>query len=147
MDTKETIVKLRETLADLEAGEGPAEFVEGHGLQSHAFRFLWSGDALSIDFDLPCGCALSSEDDQSADVARIGAAIRMAMLLLMAQDEGTLLQDGEASISISAGRSGERYSIYAKDGEVVDSGDDWSPLVARLRTAVHDDDGVQIIWP
>ena len=147
MDDKETIVKLREALAGLEAGEGPAGFIEGHGLQSHAFRFRWSGDALSIDFDLPCGRVLSSEDDQAADDARIGAAIRMAMLLLMALGDGTLLQDEEASISISADRSGERYSIYAKDGEIMDSGDDWSPLVARLRTAAPDDTGVQVIWP
>ena len=146
MDDKETIVKLRETLADLEAGEGPAEFVEGHGLQSHAFRFRWSADALSIDFDLPCGRVLSSEDDQTADDARIGAAIRMAMLLLMALGDGTLLQDDEAAISISADRSGERYSIYAKDGEIMDSDDDWNPLIMRFKanTAASN---LEVIWP
>ena len=146
MDARETIVKLREALAGLEAGEGPAGFVEGHGLQSHAFRFRWSGDALSIDFDLPCGRVLSSEDDQAADDARIGAAIRMAMLLLMAQDEGTLLRDGEESLSISADINGEYYSIRGKDGEIVDSDDDWDPLITRFKadTAASD---LEVIWP
>ena len=146
MDARETIVKLREALAGLEAGEGPAGFVEGHGLQSHAFRFRWSGDALSIDFDLPCGRVLSSEEDQAADDARIGAAIRMAMLLLMALGDGTLLQDDEAAISISADKFGDRYSIYAKDGEIMDSGDDWNPLITRFKanTAASN---LEVIWP
>ena len=146
MKIKETIEKLRKALESLEAGEGPAGFIEGHGLQSLAFRFRWRGDALSIDFDLPCGRVLSDEEDQSMDNARIGAAIRMAMLLLMAQDKGTLLQDGEAAISISADDFGERYSIRAKDGEAVDSGDDWSPLVARFKAAAPGSD-MEVIWP
>ena len=61
---------------------------------------------------------------------------------------GTLLHDGEAAISVEADESGARYSIVDSDGEELDSGEDWEPLVARLDAAFPDDAGdVRIIWP
>jgi hypothetical protein len=33
------------------------------------------------------------------------------------------------------------------DGEEIDAGEDWDPLVARLDAALPDGDDVQIIWP
>ena len=38
----EAIAGLENALNEIESGEGLSTFVEGHGLQSHRFRFEWS---------------------------------------------------------------------------------------------------------
>ena len=147
MDNEETIEELRAALAELDSGEGLSRFVEGHGLQSRVFAFSWESEGLSIDFELPCERVLSDEEDQALDAARIGAALRMAILLLSVAAEGKLLAEGEARISVSADEDGARYAIVGPDGEEIDAGEDWDPLVARLDAALPDGDDVQIIWP
>ena len=147
MDNEETIEELRAALAELESGEGLLRFVEGHGLQSRVFAFSWESEELSIDFELPCERVLSDEEDQALDAARVGAALRMAILLLSVAAEGKLLAEGEARISVSADEDGARYAIVGPDGEEIDAGEDWDPLVARLDAALPDGDDVQIIWP
>ena len=147
MDNEETIEELRAALAELESGEGLSRFVEGHGLQSRVFAFSWESEGLSIDFELPCERVLSDEEDQALDAARVGAALRMAILLLSVAAEGKLLAEGEARISVSADADGARYAIVGPDGEEIDAGEDWDPLVARLDAALPDGDDVQIIWP
>ena len=66
-----------------------------------------------------------------------------------ASGEGRLLAEGEARLSVTADENGCRYETRAPDGEAVDSGEDWAPLVARLKTALPDDADapVSIIWP
>ena len=54
---------------------------------------------------------LSEEDAQKLDAARIGAAIRLAILLLATSSSGALLHDGEATLSVTAGETGASYSI------------------------------------
>ncbi len=147
MDNEETIGELRAALAELESCEGLLRFVEGHGLQSRVFAFSWESEGLSIDFELPCERVLSDEEDQALDAARVGAALRMAILLLTVAAEGKLLAEGEARISVSADEDGARYAIVGPDGEEIDAGEDWDPLVARLDAALPDGDDVQIIWP
>ena len=68
----EAIAWLEEALAEIESGEGLSTFVEGHGLQSHRFRFDWSEPSLNISYDLPTGRVLSPEDDQHATTPRPG---------------------------------------------------------------------------
>ena len=147
MENEETIEELRAALAELESGEGLLRFVEGHGLQSRVFAFSWESEELSIDFELPCERVLSDEEDQALDAARVGAALRMAILLLSVAAEGKLLAEGEARISVSADEDGARDAIVGPDGEEIDAGEDWDPLVARLDAALPDGDDVQIIWP
>ena len=147
MDEKETIEELRAALAELDSGEGLGRFVEGHGLQSRFFAFTWESEGLAIEFRLPYARVLSDEDDQSLDAARVGAAIRMAILLLAVSAEGKLLAEGETRISVEADEDGARYSIFGPDGETIDAGDEWDPLVARLDAALPDADAVQVIWP
>lgn len=147
MDNEETIEELRTTLAELESGEGLVRFVEGHGLQSRFFAFSWESKELTIDFNLPCERVLSNEEDQALDTARIGAALRMAILLLTVNAEGKLLSEGEATLSVAADEDGTRYSIVGPDGEEIDADENWDPLVARLDAALPDGDNVQIIWP
>ena len=90
----------------------------------------------------------SNEDAQNLDAARVGAAIRLAILLLASSSSGTLLHDGAASLSMTADDSGASYSIVGTDGEVVDSGEKWEPLIARLGTDLPSAaDDFQIIWP
>ena len=123
---EETINELKAALAELESDEGLEMFVEGHGLQSRYFAFSWQSDELEIDYNLPYARVLSDEDAQKLDAARIGAAIRLAILLLASSSGGALLHDGED----------------------VDSGEEWGPLIARLETdlpAAADD--IQVIWP
>ena len=135
-------------MAELDSGDGLVRFVEGHGLQSRFFAFSWQSDELRIDFSLPYARVLSDEDAQNLDSARIGAAIRMAILLLVAASEGVLLCDGEAAVSVSTDESGTRYAIVGADGGELDSGEDWDPLIARLDSVLADSGGdLQIIWP
>ena len=145
---EEAINELKAALAELESDEGLEMFVEGHGLQSRYFAFSWQSDELEINYNLPYARVLSDEAVQKLDAARIGAAIRLAILLLASSSSGALLHDGEASLSVTADESGASYSFVDSDGEVSDSGEEWGPLIARLETDLPDaDDDVQIIWP
>lgn len=145
---EETINELKAALAELESDEGLEMFVEGHGLQSRSFAFSWQSDGLEIEYNLPYARVLSDEEEQKLDAARIGAAIRLAILLLATSSSGALLHDGEAKLSVTADETGASYSIVGTDDEVIDSGEDWEPLIARLETdlpAAGDD--FQVIWP
>lgn len=144
---EETIGELKAALTELESGEGLTRFVEGHGLQSRFFAFSWESEGLTIDFNLPCERVLSDEEDQALDAARIGAALRMAILLLAVAAAGKLLSEGEAALSVAADEDGVRYAIVGPDGEEIEADEDWDPLVARLDAALPAGGAVQIIWP
>lgn len=144
---KDAIAELRAALGELESGEGLSRFVGGHGLMSCLFEFQWNEPALEIDFRLPYARVLAEEESQKEDDAEIGAAIRMAILLLTVAAEGKLLFDGEAAIYVSADEDGASYSIKGPNGEMVDAGDDWASLVERLNAVISDDGDIQVIWP
>ena len=145
---EEAINELKAALAELESDEGLEMFVEGHGLQSRSFAFSWQSEGLEIEYNLPYARVLSDEDAQKLDASRIGAAIRLAILLLATSSSGALLHDGEASLSVTADDTGASYSIFGSDGEVVDSSDEWESLIARLEADFPNvGDNVQIIWP
>ena len=145
---EEAINELKAALAELESDEGLEMFVEGHGLQSRYFAFSWQSEGLEVEYNLPYARVLSEEEEQKLDAARIGAAIRLAILLLATSSSGALLHDGEASLSVTADDTGASYSIFGSDGEVVDSSDEWEPLIARLEADLPNvGDNVQIIWP
>ena len=130
------------------SGEELSGFVEGHGLQSRYFAFSWRSDWLSISYRLPYARVLSGEEAMSLDNARIGAAIRMAILLLSSTSAEALLHDGEAALSVEADESGVRYDITGPDGEEIDSADDWQPLIARLENDLPSaGESLHIIWP
>ena len=144
----ETAEALRSALAELESGTALSDFVEGHGLQSWYFAFSWQSDWLSISYRLPYARVLSGEDAVSFNNARIGAAIRMAILLLASDSGESFLHDGEASLSVEADDLGARYAIMGPDGEEIDSADDWQPLIARLENDLPSaGESLQIIWP
>ena len=139
---------LHSALGELESGNALSEFVEGHGLQSRYFVFSYRSDWLSIEYRLPYARVLSGEDETSLDNARIGAAIRMAILLLASDSGDALLHDGEAALSVEAGESGVRYAITDSNGDEIDSCDDWQPLIARLESDIPAaGESLQIIWP
>ena len=145
---EETINELKAALAELESDDGLEMFVEGHGLQSRYFAFSWQSDGLEIEYNLPYARVLSDEEEQKLDAARIGAAIRLAILLLATSSSGALLHDGEVTLFVTADEVGASYSIVGADDEVIDSGEDWEPLIARLEAdlpATGDD--FQVIWP
>ena len=144
----EAIEELRSALAELESGEELSDFVEGHGLQSRYFAFSWRSDWLSISYRLPYARVLSGEEAMNLDNARIGAAIRMAILLLASDSGESFLHDGEAALSVEAGEFGVRYAITGADGEEIDSADDWQPLIARLENDLPSaGESLHIIWP
>ena len=144
---EETINELKAALAELESEEGLEMFVEGHGLQSRYFAFSWQSDGLEIEYSLPYARVLSDEGEQKLDAARIGAAIRLAILLLASSSSGALLHDGETTLSVTADETGASYSIVGADGEVVDSGEGWEPLIARLDADLPAAADIQVIWP
>lgn len=144
---EDAIAELRAALGELESGEGLSRFVGGHGLMSCLFEFQWNEPALEIDFRLPYARVLAEEESQKEDDAEIGAAIRMAILLLTVAAEGKLLFDGEAALYVSADEDGASYSIKGPNGEMVDAGDDWVSLVERFNAVISDDGDIQVIWP
>lgn len=146
----ETLARLREALASLEAGGDPDPYTAGHGLQSRRLRFSWDEPALAIDLDLPVGCVLSDEETQSADAAEAAAALRMALLLLTAADCGRLAVEGESRLTVTHDGETAFWTSYAPDGELLAEGDDWSPLAARLAASfpdTPDSPSVTVIWP
>jgi hypothetical protein len=140
----EAVAELRAAFAELESGEGLTRLVGGHGIQSRVFEFEWREESLAISFRLPCGRVLLDEESQKEDDEEIGAAIRMAMLLL-----STAGRREEASrLEVSCDDRGSAYAIYSADGELEDSGTDWAPLVKRLESELGDaPEPLSIIWP
>ena len=140
----EAIEELRAAFAELGFGEGLTRLVGGHGIQSRVFEFEWSEPALEISFRIPYARVLSDEESQKEDDEEIGAAIRMAILLLT-----TAGHVGSASqIAVSCDDRGTSYAVYAADGELEDSGTDWSLLVKRLGSELDNaTETLSIIWP
>jgi hypothetical protein len=138
------IGELKAALAEIESGAGLTRFVGGHGIQSRVFEFGWDEPSLGIAFRMPCGRLLSDEESQKEDDAEIGAAIRMALLLL-----STAGRPGAATrIEVACDDRGPTYAVYAEGGEIEDSGEDWAPLVRRLGAELGvAPESVSIIWP
>ena len=143
----EAVAELRAVLEELEQGEPLSHFIGGHGLMSRLFEFKWDEPPVEIDFSLPYARVLSDEDAQEADNAEIGAAIRMALLLLTVEG----LKDeclGGMSANVWLDANGPGYSLRDEEGNTVESGDDWSGLVRRLEAVLPESDGgLSIIWP
>ena len=144
---KGTIAALNAALEELESGEGLSRFLDGHGLMSRRFEFEWREPKLEIYFRLPYARVLADEESQQDDDAEVGAAIRMAILLLTVDGEKADDIDG-MSLSVWVDENGAGYSIHDVEGEVVDSGDDWSGLVHRLESALPEgEESLSVIWP
>ncbi len=140
----EAVEELRAAFAELESGEGLTRLVGGHGIQSRVFEFAWREPSLEISFRLPYGRILQDEASQKEDDEEIGAAIRMAMLLLTTA--GRL--EPSSRLEVSCDDHGASYAVYAADGELEDSGTDWAPLIKRLEAGLCDTpDSLSIIWP
>ena len=140
----DAVEELRAAFAELESGEGLTRLVGGHGIQSRVFEFEWSEPALEISFRIPYARVLSDEASQKEDDEEIGAAIKMAILML------TMVGHiGSASrIEVSCSERGTTYAVYSADGELEDSGDGWEPLVKRFETEFGDaPESLSIIWP
>ena len=146
METRraEAVEELRAAFAELESGEGLTHLVGGHGIQSRVFEFEWSEPALEISFRIPYARVLSDEASQKEDDEGIGAAIRMAILLLTTAGR----MDSESRIEVSCDDRGTTYAVYSADGELEDSGTDWAPLVKRFETELGNaPEPLSIIWP
>ena len=143
----ETIAARNAALAGLANGEDLSRFTGGHGFMSRRFEFEWSEPALEIDFRLPYARILADEETQADDAAEIGAAIRMAILLLTVEGMKTDGADGTI-VSAWVDENGAGYSIRDAQGELVDSGNDWSGLVHRLESALPEgEENLSVIWP
>ena len=140
----EAVEDLRAAFAEIESGEGLTRLVGGHGIQSRVFEFEWSEPALEISFRIPYARVLSDEASQKGDDEEIGAAIRMAILLLTTA--GRL--ESVSRIEVSCDDRGTAYAVYGAEGELEDSGADWAPLVKRLETEFDGgSEPLSIIWP
>ena len=146
----EAINQLKTAIRELESGEGLSALTGGHGLQSRTFEFSWMTPTLEISFIMPYGRVLEDDDTRHEDDANIGAACRLAILLIESAAAGSLLEDGETAMNVSFDRrAGARYQTTDDDGEIVDSGDDWTGLVARTERTFQSNgcDAMNIIWP
>lgn len=143
---EDVIAELRAALVELEGGAGLSLFVGGHGLMSRRFEFSWSEPTLDINFQLPYARVLADEESQQEDDAEVGAAIRMAILLMTV--ESRKFNEEGLRVSVWATDAGTGYSIWGENGEEVESGDDWSGLVHRLELVLPDDEkDLTVIWP
>ena len=144
---EETVAELQAALGELEHGEGLSRFLGGHGLMSRLFVFKWSEPSLEIDFRLPYARVLGDEESQREGDAEVGAAIRMAMLLLTVEGRKDNSLEG-SKVSVWADEKGVGYSLSDVDGNTTESGDDWSGIVNRLEAALPDGrESLSIIWP
>ena len=144
----EALVELEEALEEIEGGEGLSTFVEGHGIQSRAFRFEWSEPKLQISYELPTGRVLSGEEAEKRDEAEIAAAVRMALVLLRSARDGKIEGAGYGSISVSCDDDGARYAIRAEDGSTIAESEGWSSLVKCLEDVLGDaSEDLVVIWP
>ena len=140
----EAVEELRSAFAEIESGEGLTRLVGGHGIQSRVFEFEWSEPALEISFRIPYARVLSDEASQKDDDEEIGAAIRMAILLLTTVER----LESASRIAVSCDDRGTTYAVYSAAGEIEDSGTDWSPLVKRFEAEFGDPpESLSIIWP
>ncbi len=140
----EAVEELRAAFAEIESGEGLTRLVGGHGIQSRVFEFAWSEPALEISFRIPYARVLSSEESQKDDDEEIGAAIRMAILLLTTAGRISSV----SRISVSCDDHGTAYEVYSADGELEDSGTAWSLLVKRFEVELGSvAEPLSIIWP
>ena len=140
----EAVEELRAAFAEIESGEGLTRLVGGHGIQSRVFEFEWSEPALEISFRIPYARVLSDEASQKGDDEEIGAAIRMAILLLTA----AWRLESVSRMEVSCDDRGTTYAVYGAEGELEDSGADWAPLVKRLETEFDGgSEPLSIIWP
>ena len=136
--------ELKAALAEMESGAGLTHLVGGHGIQSRVFEFAWDEPALGIRFRLPYARLLQDEASQKEDDAEIGAAIRMAMLLLATAGR----REPSSRLEVSCDDRGTGYAVYTADGELEDSGTDWASLVKRLEAELGDSpESLSIIWP
>ena len=140
----DAVEELRAAFAELESGKELTHFAGGHGLQSRVFEFEWREAALEISFRLPYGRVLLDEESQKEDNEEIGAAIRMAILLLTTAGR----REPSSRLEVSCDDHGASYAIYGADEEIEDSGTDWAPLVKRLTAEFGDaTEPLSIIWP
>ena len=140
----EAVEELRAAFAELESGEGLTRLVGGHGIQSWVFEFEWSEPALEISFRIPYARVLSDEASQQGDEEEVGAAIRMAILLLTTAGR----MESVSRLEVSCDDRGTAYAVYSADGELEDSGADWMSLVKRLESEFGDaPESLSIIWP
>ena len=113
---------------------------------SRRFEFRWSEPTLDINFQLPYARVLADEESQKEDDAEIGAAIRMAILLMTVESQK--LNEEGLRVGVWAIDAGTGYSIWGENGEEVESDDDWSGLVHRLELVLPDDEkDLAVIWP
>ena len=140
----EAVEELRAAFAELESGEGLMRLVGGHGIQSRVFEFEWSDPAIEISFRMPYARVLSDEALQKEDDEEVGAAIRLAILLLTTAGR----MESVSRIEVSCDDRGTAYAVYSANGELEDSGADWMPLVKRFEAEFGDtQESVSIIWP
>ena len=144
---EDAVAELQAALGELERGDGLSRFLGGHGLMSRVFEFKWSEPALEIDFRLPYARVLGDEESQKDDEAEVGAAIRMAMLLLTVEGQEGGALDG-MKVSVWADENGVGYSLSDAEGNTSESGDDWSGIVSRLEANLPEGkESLAIIWP
>ncbi len=146
----EAVNQLKTAIRELESGDGLTFLTGGHGLQSRTFEFSWSTPTLAISLNMPYDRVLEDDETRQTDDTSIGAACRLAILLIESDFAGSLLAEGESAMSVSFDKiTGAHYQTTDANGEIVDSGSDWSGLVARFEHAfqTNDLDSVSIIWP
>lgn len=104
---KSAVAQLRATLAETKAGS-----------LAKGLCFEWHDSMLDIDIKL------GARDSQ-----KIEEACRMAIVLLTAADNGTLLAKDEAKVSITCDANGKGFATFGNDGSPIAAGENWRDLI------------------
>ena len=141
---EDTLMRLWNSLSELEAGHELSDFVVGHGFQSRHVEFFWEDESLLLSIYLPYGQVLALEETRKLSEMDLSVALRLALLLL------NLSGEGSNKLRVIWNEFGLSYIFTNSEGELIEWGDDASRLVHMLHLEVGQqkiDDGITVVWP
>lgn len=117
IDGETAIAILRKTMVEAEAG------TLASGLQLD-----WRGNALELSINIGDG-----------DCRRIAETCRMAILIIMADIDGTLLAEDETRVLLTCDGRSSSVAIFGEDSSPIAISENWNDLVSRLPRTFPED--------
>lgn len=107
---KSAIAYLRTVMVEAEAERQPA-----------SIELKWHDSLLDLSIKL-----------DAMPATYVAEICRKAILFLTASEDGTLLAEDEARVSVKCDNNGTSFAIFGDDGSPLVVGEDWSNLSTRL---------------
>ena len=104
------IERLRVSMVEAEMGDGTA-----------SLDFKWRDRSLELDIHF-----------KNASATTVSDICKMAVLLITASEEGTLLVDDETRVAVTCDNKSSSVAIFGKNGEPIAFSESLEALVSRL---------------